>query len=57
MEKESFLTGYCRCLDSARSVIAVTENGELLEVDCSYEGCPFTADCTVAARIKELMEN
>lgn len=51
MEKESFFSGYCRTQDCSRMVCAVVEDGKLTDVDCSYEICPFTADCTVAQAI------
>ncbi len=51
MEQERFFSGYCRTQDNGRMVCAVKENGVLLEVDCSYEGCPFTGECTVAQSI------
>lgn len=56
MEKESFLSGYCRCLDDSRMVEVITEEGKLIEVDCSYENCPHTPNCTVAQRIGELLK-
>ena len=51
MEQERFFSGYCRTQDSSRMVCAVKENGQLSDVDCSYEGCPFTGECTVAKSI------
>ncbi len=54
MEKESFFCGYCRTVDGSRMVSVVTEDGKLTEVDCSYDGCPYTANCTVAKQIEEL---
>ena len=54
MEEEHFISGYCRMQDASRMVTLVTENGKLEEVDCSYESCPYTPNCTVAARIREL---
>ena len=56
MEKESFFSGYCRTIDSSRMVAVVTENGSLTEVDCSYEVCPYTANCTIAMQIAELTD-
>ena len=56
MEIEKFLSGYCRTADESRMVCVVTENGKLLEVDCSYECCPFTGECTIAKSIQELLE-
>ncbi len=51
MEQEFFFSGYCRQLDCSRIVTAVTEDGILTEVDCSYPDCPFAADCTVGQNI------
>ena len=34
MEKELFLSGYCRQIDCSRMVAAVLEDGTLTEVDC-----------------------
>ena len=56
MEKESFLSGYCRTIDESRMVAAVTEDGVLLEIDCCFESCIHTPNCTIAQRIRELME-
>ena len=53
MEKESFYNGYCRMLDGSRTVAVVTENGELLEVDCCYETCIHTPNCTIAQNITQ----
>ena len=55
MEKESFLSGYCRCIDQSRMVAVVTENGELLEVDCNFENCIHTPGCTIAKEIQSLL--
>ena len=52
--EEHYLTGYCRCLDSARVVEVVTENGKLDECDCSYGNCQFQPQCTIAKGIEEL---
>ena len=54
MEKELFISGYCRMLDQSRTVCAVTEDDCLTEVDCSYFNCPHTPNCTVAAALREL---
>lgn len=55
MEKESFLSGYCRSIDQSRMVTVVTENGELLEIDCCFETCIHTPNCTIAQCIRELL--
>ena len=54
---EHYLTGYCRCLDSARVVEVVIEDGKLDECDCLYGKCKFQSQCTVAQGIEELTEN
>ena len=53
MEKELFLSGYCRCLDNSRMVCAVLEDGELTEIDCSMETCPYETECTIAKSVRE----
>ena len=54
MEKESFISGYCRNLDGARMVEVITNNGVLVEVDCDYGTCPHESNCTVASQIRQL---
>lgn len=54
MEKEVFLSGYCRTTDASRMVEVIVEDGKLLEVDCCFENCPYTPNCTIAASIREL---
>ena len=39
MEKEIFISGYCRAIDQSRMVELVTEDGELVEVDCCFGSC------------------
>ena len=53
MEKESFLSGYCRTIDQSRMVAVVTEDGTLVEVDCCFETCIHAPNCTIAQQIKE----
>ena len=58
MEKDLFISGYCRVLDSSRTVCIVTEDGRLTDVDCHYESCPYAKECTIGKSITELtMEN
>lgn len=52
MEQEMILSGYCRCMDSSRTVMV--EEGE---PDCQYESCPYKNDCPIGQQIKELLEN
>ena len=56
MEKEVFLSGYCRTIDESRMVAAVLEDGNLVEVDCCYEGCIHTPNCIIAKEIRELIQ-
>ena len=57
MEKELFLSGYCRTTDASRMVEVVVDGSELLEVDCCYESCPHAPNCTIAQSIRELTES
>ena len=57
MEKEVFLSGYCRTTDASRMVEVIVDGDELLEVDCCYENCPHTINCTIAKSIQELTES
>ena len=54
MMEERYLTGYCRCLDAARMVEIVLEDGKLTECDCGYGNCKFRTQCTIAQGIEEL---
>ena len=56
MEKEVFLSGYCRTTDASRMVEVIVDNGTLLEVYCCYENCPHTPTCLIAKSIRELTE-
>ncbi len=57
MEQEHFFTGYCRTVDRSRMVTAVTEDGQLTEVDCCYETCIHAPNCTVAKEIRAQLED
>ena len=52
MEKELFISGYCRSIDQSRMVSAVTEDGQLVEVDCCFETCIHTPNCTIAQQVQ-----
>ena len=56
MEKETFLSGYCRSIDNSRMVTVVTENGALLEVDCCFETCIHTPNCVIAKAIQDQLK-
>lgn len=53
MEREYFLSGYCRQLDGSRTVTLVTEGGSLTEVDCCFESCIHAPNCPIAEQIRE----
>ena len=55
MEKATFLSGYCRTTDQSRMVEVITEDGKLLEIDCCYENCIHTPNCSIAQQIRELL--
>ena len=56
MEKELFLSGYCRALDGSRMVAVVTVDGALEEADCAYPNCPYAPGCPIAAKIEEVLQ-
>jgi hypothetical protein len=56
MEREVFLSGYCRCLDQSRMVEAVVEGSELLEVDCRFGSCIYEGNCPIAEKLRELTQ-
>ncbi len=51
MEKEVFLSGYCRVLDSSRTVCVLLEDGRFQEADCHYGSCPYASSCPIAKEI------
>lgn len=53
MEKELFLSGYCRVLDASRMVEVILEDGQLVETDCCYPDCVHAPNCTIAQSIRE----
>lgn len=53
MEREIFLSGYCRCLDASRMVCAVLEDDCLVEIDCNMGTCPYESECSVAQKVRE----
>ncbi len=55
MEKETFLSGYCRCVDQSRMVAVVTEDGCLTEVDCGFGSCVYQPNCPIAQQIAQLL--
>ena len=52
MEREIFVSGYCRALDQSRMVEAELVDGEW-EADCAYPDCPYASGCQIAKKIEE----
>ena len=57
MEQEYFFSGYCRCLDAARTVCLVVQNGQATEIDCNFPDCPYVPACKIADQIREAQES
>lgn len=57
MERELFLSGYCRCMDQSRMVAVVITDGELEEADCRYPDCPYAPNCPIAEKIEEALRD
>ncbi len=59
MEKETFLTGFCRNQDATRMVaVEYEETGSgvtLLEAGCDYETCVHRGACRVGLSIDRLL--
>lgn len=45
---EKLISGYCRVLNAARTVLADREERE---ADCSYPDCAYRSECPIAAQI------
>ena len=56
MEREEFLSGYCRCIDASRMVAVLLEDGVLQEVDCNFGSCPYEKNCVLAQKIEALIQ-
>lgn len=54
MEKEVFLSGYCRALDQSR-MVEVEIIGTEVTADCAYPDCPHAANCQIAEKIREVI--
>ncbi len=52
MEKEIFLSGYCRALDQSR-MVEVEIAGDNVDADCAYPDCPHAASCQIAQKIND----
>lgn len=52
MDKEFFVSGYCRVLDQNRMVVVEICDGEV-DACCSYPDCHYAPTCPVALKIQE----
>ena len=52
MEKEIFLSGYCRALDQSR-IVEAEISGKEVSADCAYPDCPHAPNCQIAQRLRE----
>ena len=57
MEQELFFTGYCRTLDSGRTVEVSMTDGIPAEVDCAYPDCIHRSVCPIARQIDHMIHN
>lgn len=57
MEREGFFSGYCRAIDSSRTVAVEAEDAVLTSADCDFPDCAYAANCPVAKNIWEFLEN
>ena len=56
MEREVFLSGYCRCMDASRMVAVTLEDDAITDVDCNYDVCPYAKECTIGKSITECVQ-
>ena len=54
MEQEHFFSGYCRALDSGRTVEVIITDGIPAEVDCAYPDCIHRSSCPIAKQIDDV---
>ena len=57
MDQELFFTGYCRALDSGRTVEVIMTDGIPAEVDCAYPDCIHRSVCPIARQIDHMIHN
>ncbi len=49
---EEFVSGYCRVLDAARTVLVDLQEQS---VDCCYPDCPHSGECSIAAAFAPML--
>ena len=50
---EEFVSGYCRVLDAARTVLIDLDEHS---ADCAYPDCTYAGECPIAGKIAEMFE-
>lgn len=56
MERETFISGYCRQADGSRTVCVEAEGSSLTQTDCLYDDCPYNAGCPICEKIKNFLD-
>lgn len=54
MEREAFVSGYCRQIDGSRMVEVILEDKTVTEADCCYGDCVYQGSCPIAKEIDQL---
>lgn len=54
MEREAFVSGYCRQIDGSRMVEVILEDKTVTEADCCYGDCVYQGSCPIAKEIGQL---
>ncbi len=57
MEKETFISGYCRMTDCSRTVTVETDSAGFTDISCNYDNCVHAFVCTVAEKIRLYLSN
>ena len=52
---EWIVSGYCRVLDHARTVMLEQDDGAW-DCDCDHPDCPFAADCPIGRQLTEIRD-
>lgn len=56
MEREEFVSGYCRQIDGSRTVTVEMTDGTIDEADCCYGSCVYQPGCPIAQQIAALAQ-
>jgi len=57
MERETFISGYCRVLDASRTIAVEAEENKLTFADCNYPDCPYAVGCPIAKGIGDFLDS